>query len=111
MGDCFARLDRSREPFSIPTLSLGAGESEAIALALERPGINLLIDDRKGELAARELGIGTVGTLALLELADEAGLIDFEEAGRRLRATSFYFAEAIFAKLLERAQRRHRNAE
>ena len=45
-----------RAPEAVSGLSLGPGESEAIALALEQKAI-LLIDERRGRIAARGKGV------------------------------------------------------
>lgn len=61
-------------------LGLDPGETEAIGLALELGIGTVIMDERKGRRAAAQLGLRTIGTLALLELGDENGLFDFEHA-------------------------------
>lgn len=51
----------------IPKLS--TGESEVIALGLDRPGSLVLMDDRSGTSEAVKRGRNVVGTLALLDRA------------------------------------------
>lgn len=51
---------------------LGAGESEVIALGLERPGSTLVLDDAEARSCARTLGLRFIGTVAVI-LAGEAG--------------------------------------
>jgi len=63
----------STEPLSP---ALGAGESDSIRFALESPDESLLIvDDRLARRFALKQGINIVGTVRLLDLAEQRGLI------------------------------------
>jgi uncharacterized protein len=53
--------------------TLDAGESEAIALAVERKPSLLLIDERDGRQVARALGVQLTGTLGVLLHAKALG--------------------------------------
>ncbi|EEB73533.1 DUF3368 domain-containing protein [Thermococcus sp. AM4] len=55
---------------------LGAGESEAIALAIELGADFLIPDDLKARKIARELGINVIGTAGVLLLAKKRGVVD-----------------------------------
>jgi predicted nucleic acid-binding protein len=81
-------------------LGIGAGEDEAIALAVEQGNVTILVDDLKARAAARSRGLPTLRTLTILSLADEAGLLDFESAISRLRSTSFYVDDALLENIL-----------
>jgi predicted nucleic acid-binding protein len=61
---------------TLPFEHLGLGESEAIALAMEIRADRVLIDDRAALGIASELGLSCFGTLAVLDLAAEKGLVD-----------------------------------
>jgi predicted nucleic acid-binding protein len=56
--------------------ALDAGEAAAIMLALEQNADLLVIDERKGRGCARALNIPITGTLGVLLVAKERGLID-----------------------------------
>lgn len=71
------------------SIDLGAGETEAISLAVELGSTTLIIDDLEGRVAAQARGIHPVGTLNILELAAENGMVDFEEAVAGLLSTNF----------------------
>lgn len=66
-----------RQPLSARALEafLGAGESEALALALEVEADLVLLDDKAARRVATQLHLTAVGTLGLLLKAKEAGLI------------------------------------
>lgn len=55
--------------------SLGLGESEVIALALEHQDVVAVLDDLKARRMARELGVRFTGTAGVLLKAKAAGLI------------------------------------
>ncbi len=54
---------------------LDSGESSALALALEKENCLLILDDIKGRREARQLKIHFTGTLGVLVIAKEKGLI------------------------------------
>lgn len=56
--------------------SLGDGESEAIALAIELNADFLILDDLKARKIARKLGLRVIGTAGLLLLAKKRGVIN-----------------------------------
>jgi len=62
-------------PASLRLIGLDAGESEAIALAHEHSASLLLMDERKGRLAARRIGITVTGALGILAAAYKSGSI------------------------------------
>lgn len=66
-----------RTPTSIPDVvrlaHLDAGETEAIALALELPADALLIDDKMARHTAMELRLPLMGVLGVLLLAKRTG--------------------------------------
>ena len=56
--------------------SLGNGEKEVLALGLETPDHLLMLDDRNARRHAKAAGLEIVGTLGILVLARERGIID-----------------------------------
>lgn len=60
--------------------SLGSGESDAIRFAMESPEDTLLImDDRLARRYALSKGLNIVGTVRLLDLAEQRGVIESAE--------------------------------
>lgn len=55
--------------------SLGAGESEAITLALQENARCIILDDRPARRTAVSLGLQVIGTLGVLSVAKRKGLI------------------------------------
>ena len=73
-------------------VNLGAGESEAIALAYESKADFLILDDFKARQTAEELSLEVIGTVAVLQKAEEKGIIDnLQSVLRDLRDVGFYF--------------------
>ncbi len=60
---------------SVLRMALGAGESEAIALA-KQLNIRFATDDRQARAAAQQLGLRIVGTVGILLRAKSAGVVN-----------------------------------
>ncbi len=84
---------------------LGAGEREAISLALEVNADVLLIDERAGRQEAEARQLEVAGTLAVLLQASLRGYFDFPEALRQLRQYGFRVSRAVEATMLARYER------
>jgi predicted nucleic acid-binding protein len=84
------------------SLELGAGEREAISLALEVHADLLLIDERAGRKEAEARSIAVAGTLAVLLQASVRGYIDFPEAMKQLRRYGFRSSRPIEAFVMAR---------
>jgi predicted nucleic acid-binding protein len=65
-------ISQSPEEVDRLTSGLGAGEQQAICLALEIGGL-LVMDDRAGRKAAGQLGIATTGVVGVLLKAKQEG--------------------------------------
>lgn len=87
-----------------PSIQLGRGENEAISLAVERQIPIVLMDERRGRSAAEARGLLAVGTLNLLDLADERGLLEGVTVLETLKQTTF----RADAELLDRFEARMR---
>lgn len=71
------------------TIQLGHGETEAISLAMEKRVSIVLMDERRGRAAAEARGLLPIGTLNILDLADERGLLDGVTALNDIKRTTF----------------------
>lgn len=77
---------------SLRLAGLDEGESEAIALAVETSAPLLLIDEKKGRLAARRLAVSVTGALGILAKARKSGAIPSAKAEiDRLRSEAGFF--------------------
>jgi predicted nucleic acid-binding protein len=87
-------------PKSSPTPSqLDPGESEAIELAAEVHADVVLMDERAGRQEAVRRGLKVAGTLSVLDEAEQAGLVNFENAVAELQKTSFRVSLAVLAEI------------
>jgi len=90
------------------TLALGQGEQEAITLALQMEADVLLMDERKGRREALARGLTVSGTLNVLDIAAERGLIELASVLERLSQTSFRASSTLVQEMLKRDSERHR---
>lgn len=90
---------------SIKLPQLDAGESEAISLATEVHADVVLIDDKAGREEAVARGLRVAGTLAVLDEADQAGLVVFDKVVSELQNTSFRVSPAILSQMRQKRSR------
>jgi len=81
--------------------SLGAGESDSISFALKSQGEALLIvDDRLARRFALKAGINIVGTVRLLDLAEQRGLIEnAEQSIAEMAATGYRVSSGLLKQI------------
>jgi predicted nucleic acid-binding protein len=83
--------------------TLGQGEREAIALAEELAADVLLADDEAARLESTRRKIPVQGTLGVLDLAAQHGLlVDLPVALLKLRATNFRASQSLFDHFLQK---------
>ena len=86
---------------------LGAGESEAISLAVKMQGATALLDDRPARNCALAQGVRIRGTLGIVVLAKREGLIprcapvfrDLIDSGLRVDGSTLHRALALAGEL------------
>ena len=82
-------------------VGLDAGEAEVLALAEERGARLVIMDERKGRRFARRLGLPLTGTLGVLLLAKERGLIpSLAPLLAELQEAGLYLDSALVAQAL-----------
>jgi predicted nucleic acid-binding protein len=88
------------------TIQLGHGENEAISLAIEKQVSIVLMDERRGRAAAEARGLLPIGTLNILDLADERGLLDGVNSLNDLKQTTFRADEELLDRFEARMMAR-----
>jgi predicted nucleic acid-binding protein len=92
-----------QEPRTLLSISgLDRGEQAAISLACQNQSELLLIDEKRGRRAARELNLRIIGTIGILEAAATRNLISLPEALQRIRQTDFFVSDEIIEMAMER---------
>jgi predicted nucleic acid-binding protein len=88
-------------------VGLDRGEAEVLTLAVEREARLVVIDERKGRRYARHLGLPLTGTLGILLLAKEKGLVTaVGPLIEKLQASGLYLAPELVERVLILAQER-----
>ena len=88
--------------------ALDPGERAAIVLAESIRADLLLIDDRAGAILAQQRGLAVTGTLGVLDLASQAGLLHLQDAFVRLQKTNFRYPPSLLEMLLEEEKSRRK---
>jgi predicted nucleic acid-binding protein len=85
----------------VARLELGAGETAALSLALEVADPIVILDDAVARTAAATLNIPSTGTLGVLLLAKQRGLVtSIASVIIRLEQRGFRIAPAVIARVL-----------
>lgn len=85
-------------------VGLDRGEAEVLALAVEQSARLVVIDERRGRRYAHRLGVPLTGTLGLLLLAKEKGLVPaVRPLIRQLQESSLFFGADLVARVLAMA--------
>lgn len=79
---------------------LGAGEQQAIRLAMELDADLLLMDDKAGRQVASRRGLRVIGLIAVLEEAGRRGLLDLPKSIHRLRKTNFRISQQVLDSVM-----------
>jgi predicted nucleic acid-binding protein len=87
-------------PFPAPA-KLGRGEIEVIALA-KSMGVQAMIDDYEARQFAQQCGVPVLGTLGVLALARQKGLVDkAEPVIQAMRSAGIYYGPALVENFLK----------
>lgn len=88
---------------SVQNLRLDAGELEAIALVLELNADYLLIDERKGRVAATNLGIKIIGLLGILVFAKKIKYLTEVKPimDKLINVAKFRISQKIYHQILQ----------
>ena len=79
----------------------GAGEAEVITWALQNPGFTAILDDRAARNLAIGQGVRVIGSLRVIVLAKERGLIpQARTALEKLRGAGAYVSEELIARAI-----------
>ena len=81
-------------------LALDDGERAAITLALSLSADVILMDERKGTMAALKKGFDVTGTLGVLSLAARHGWVNLADCFEKLKRTNFRYRQEIMDELL-----------
>jgi predicted nucleic acid-binding protein len=100
----FAIIDAPPPPTEILAWDLGAGETAVLSFASAEPGWTAILDDESARKCARSLGVDLKGTLGIILLAKQKGLIaSAAQELRALRAIGFRIDDHIARDALNRA--------
>ena len=95
---------KDREKVTYLLTQLDTGEAEAIVLAKERDADWLLMDEIRGRTIAQGLGLKVIGTLGILLLAKEEGLVpEVRPLLDALMTQRFRISDFVYRQVLRQA--------
>lgn len=90
---------------AVAAAELGAGETEAIQLALSLPAHRLLLDDADARRVARRFAIPITGSAGVLLAAAQAGIItSVRPELDALVASGFHLSKVLYREILRLAR-------
>lgn len=96
--------DKNKVQEFIYKIGIDQGEAESICLAQELNAQRAILDEIKAREYARKMGLKVIGTLGILLLAKEQGLIqNIKEKMDGLEAKAFHIAPHLYQEILKRA--------
>ncbi|MGB0932525.1 MAG: DUF3368 domain-containing protein [Chitinophagales bacterium] len=94
-----------KEKIALLELQLDKGESSAIALALEKENSLLIIDERKGRVIAKKMGVAITGILGVIIKAKEIGVIEkVKPLIEKLESVEFRISEKLKNQILKKVK-------
>ena len=91
-------------PASVQAWTLDAGESAVLAVALEQENSQAILDDLAARRCARALNLPLQGTLGLILVARELGMIQtVRPVIDTLRQTGMYVSDRLARQVLDQA--------
>lgn len=96
-------VETGTPPAELLAWDLGAGETAVLAYSLTNPGWTVVLDDNAARKCARSFNIPVKGTLAVVILARQKGLIaSAADVLRQLQAHNYRIKEDIVREALRR---------
>jgi predicted nucleic acid-binding protein len=96
-------VDVDSLPSAVQEFDLGDGESAVIAWALAHPGSEAILDDLQARKCAQALGVTLRGTLGLVLLAKQCGVMpEARPALDRLCQAGMYLSDRVMNRALSR---------
>lgn len=99
-------VEEAKDTLAVQLLreELDAGESEAIVLAKEHQAVLLFLDERAATRKARSIGLQCIGTLGILLIAKEEGIVtEVKPLLDRLQSEGFHMSDALYRQVLRSA--------
>jgi predicted nucleic acid-binding protein len=88
-------------PESVRSLRLDPGESQVLAVAFQEPGCGVVLDDRAARRCAARLSIPMIGTIGIVALARQRGILKAAAPiYQALRAAGLFLSPAIMKAVL-----------
>jgi predicted nucleic acid-binding protein len=96
------RVGQAPDSPDVELAEIQIGERQAIVLAQQLSADLIILDDRRARRLAQNRGLNVIGTIGVLTVAAEKGLITLDEAVEDLKKTNFRASLALLQSLSDR---------